>query len=289
MDSRSPLAFLQQSPRFNTFPRLVNPRSSPRSSPAPNATQSPRAGPTQPAKPPSNAKRKAPFADENEDDEDSVMATSPQLAHRTLKRPRPSTAPAKRPLPLSRLFDSLDKPALMNLLSTFLSRHPELASEIQSLSPKLTPQTAIAAITKLDDAFQASFPYGGDKANEYAYSRVHVPLTALLNAISDYTHHFLPPTSTSPPELLSFLESVTHVLHRIPMFHNPIHNIARDTAFADISSAWETAIRYFLESNGSHSFVLGGWMQRLEAHAQKAQVLRRVAENIREQVSWNRS
>jgi protein Cut8 len=287
MDGRSPLAFLQQSPRFNTFPRLVKPNSSPRSSPAPSAAHSPRANPPQSAKLSVSAKRKAPFADENED-EDSMMTTSPQLAHRTLKRPRQSSAtPGKRPLPLSRLLDSIDKPALINLLSAFLSRHPELASEIQSLAPKVTPQTAIAAITKLEDAFQASFPYGGDKANEYAYSRVHAPCTALLSAISEYTNYFLPPTSISPAELLSFLDSVTHVLHRIPLFHNPIHNIARETAFADISNAWETAIRYFLESNGSYSFVLGGWMQRLETHAQKAEILRRIVEDIRQQVSWN--
>ena len=177
----------------------------------------------------------------------------------------------------------------MTLLSTLVSRHPELTSEIQNLAPKLTPQSALTAITKLEDAFHSSFPYGGDKSGEYAYSRIHAAYTALLSAITDYTTHFLPPTTISPPELLSFLDSVTHLLHRIPLFNNPIHNIARETAFAEITGAWEVAVRYFFETNGSFAFVLGGWMERLEGHAEKEHVLRRIVENIRQQVSWARN
>jgi len=292
MDSRSPLAFLHQNNHLNTFPRLVNPKSSPRSSPAPSShsTNTPRVSP--PAallKPSPITKRKASFAEDN-DDEDSIMSTSPHLPHRTIKRPRQTTTTQqKRPLPLNRILDNLEKPALVTLLSTLVSRHPELASEIQNLAPKLTPQSALSAITKLEDAFHSSFPYGGDKSGEYAYSRVHAAYIALLSAIADYTTHFLPPTTISPPELLWFLDSITHLLHRIPLFSNPIHNIARETAFAEITGAWEVAVRYFLETNGAFAFMLGGWMERLEGHAEKEQVLRRIVENIQQQVSWARS
>ena len=218
------------------------------------------------------------------------MSTSPQPPNRTLKRLRPSSATSnKRPLQISRLLELLDKPALITLLSTLANRHPDLTSEIQSLAPKVTPQTALSAITKLEETFQSSFPYGGDKAGEYSYSRVHGAYNALLSAIADYTAYFLPPTNISPPELLSFLDSITNILHRIPLFVNPIHNIARETAFSDIAGAWEVSIRYFLDTNGSFAFMLGGWMQRLEDHAAKEQVLHRIVEGTRPHVPWNRN
>jgi protein Cut8 len=217
------------------------------------------------------------------------MSTSPNPSPRILKRPRQSSFSQKRNLPISRILDNLDKPALVSLLSTLLSRHPDLGAEVQSLAPKITPQTALNSITRLEATFQASFPYGGDKGGEYAYSRIHAAYNALLSAIADYTTHFLPPTTISPPELLSFLDSITHLLHRIPLFQNPIHNIARETAFADITGAWDLAIRYFLEHNGSFAFMLGGWLERLEAHAEKEGEIRRVLENVRGEVSWARN
>ena len=149
----------------------------------------------------------------------------------------------------------------------------------------------MTAITKLENTFHSSFPYGGDKTGEYAYSRIHVAYNTLLSAITDYTTYFLPPPppAISPPELLSFLDSITHLLHRIPLFSNPIHNIARETAFAEITSAWEVGVRYFLETNGSFAFTLGGWMERLEGHARKEPVLRRIVQDLRQQVSWARN
>lgn len=217
------------------------------------------------------------------------MSTSPQPAPRTLKRPRQATVPQKRPLPISRVLDNLDKPGLVTLLSTLIARHPDLTPEVQSLVPKLTPQNALTTITKLEGSFHASFPYGGDKGGEYAYSRIHNVYNALLAAIADYTGHFLPPTTISPPELLSFLDAITNLIHRIPLFHNPIHNIARETAFTDIACAWELAIRYFLETNGSFAFSMGGWMERLSGHADKEQALRRVVDGIRGEVGWMRN
>jgi protein Cut8 len=307
MDSRSPLAFLQQNSHLNTFPRLISSRPlSPRASPTPSSSIStpihattnnpPRLSPPANQRCSPSVKRKASDNDNdgnggnNNDDEDSVMSTSPRPSPRTLKRPRrASSSSLKRPLPISRILDNLDKPALVTLLSTLLSRHPGLVPEIQALAPKITAQSAMGVITKLHHTFNASFPYGGDKAGEYAYSRVHAAYTALLSAIQDYTSHFLPPTSITPPDLLQFLDSVTHLLHQLPLFDNPIHNIARETAFADITSAWELGIRYFIDTNGSFAFMLQGWLDRFERHAVKEESLRRVVEGLRNQVSWTRS
>ena len=314
MDSRSPLAFLHQNNRLNTFPRLINPtKPSPsRSSPTPSSSNT-RGSPhplSSSIKLTLSTKRKSSFADDNnnnddaEEEEDSIMSTSPQPSHRILKRPRQTSN--KRSLPISRILDNLEKRDLVTLLSTLLSRHPELSAEVQTLAPKLTPQSALTAINKLEESFHASFPYGGDKSGEYAYSRIHNSYNTLLSAVADYTTHFLPPHSTtttttsptspppttaivSPPELLSFLDSITNLLERIPLFSNPIHNIARETAFVEITGAWEIGVRYFLETNGSFAFMLGGWMERLEAHAQKVEGLGRVVEQIRQQVSWTRN
>jgi protein Cut8 len=184
------------------------------------------------------------------------------------------------------MLDNLDRQALVTLLDGLLSRHPELLSEVQSLCPKLTTQTALTGISRLETAFHASFPYGGDKSGEYAYSRIHASYTALLTGIQDYVAHFLPPTTVAPAELLAFLDSVTAILHRIPPFRNPIHNIARETAFANLASAWEVCVRYFLDTQGSFSFVQGGWVQRIEGHAQKEDVLSRIIESVQSEISW---
>jgi len=316
MDSRSPLAFLHQNSHLNTFPRLVNPKPlSPRASPSPSSGISSPSNNHNPSSnhhaprvssPPANSrsspsvKRKASYDDDdddgnnnnnnNNDNEDSIMTTSPRPSPRTLKRPRQASSSSfKRPLPISRILDNLDKPALVTLLSTLLTRHPGLVPEIQALAPKITAQSALGVITRLHDTFKASFPYGGDKGGEYAYSRVHAAYTALLSAIHDYTSHFLPPTSITAPDLLQYLDSVTHLLHQIPLFDNPIHNIARETAFADITSAWDLGIRYFIETNGSFAFMLQGWTERLERHAAKEEGLRRVVDSTRNQCSWTRS
>jgi len=289
---RSPLAFLPQNNHFTTFPHLAHPKSSPRSSPSPVAGTPSTATRLSPPKLSPTAKRKASsFQDDDpsDDQEDSVMSTSPQPHHRTLKRARgPSSQPptSKRPLPVNRLLDNLEKPALVTLLSSLLTRHPDLIPEVQSLAPKVTPQTALQAIHKLEETFHASFPYGGDKSGEYAYSRIQTSYNALLQGIADYVTHFLPPSSVNPPELLSFLDSVTDVLHRIPTFHNHIHNLARQSAFADIAAAWQVGIRYFIETNGAFSFSLGGWLARLESHARKEEGLRSVVESAREHVPW---
>lgn len=290
MDSRSPLAFLPQNNPFNnTFPRL---KPSSRSSPSPttsSALQNRASPPLTVQKSSPAVKRKASFPEDDEENEDSIMSTSPNPSPRILKRARQSSLSSKRGLPVSRILDNLDKPALITLISTLLSRHPDLVNEVQSLAPKVTPQTALATISRLNETFHASFPYGGDKSGEYAYSRIHAAYNALLSAVGDYTTHFLPPTNISPPELLSFLDSITNILHRIPLFHNPIHNIARESAFASITTAWEQGIRYFLETHGSFSFVGGGWVERLEAHAAKEPGLRRVAEMVNSEVSWARN
>ncbi len=294
MDSRSTLALLHQNNHLNTFPRLVNPKPlSPRSSPTPTSTPhpGPRLSPPANQRPSPSVKRKAADREDDNtapDDEDSLMSTSPRPSPRTLKRPRQTMSSSKRPLPMSRILDNLDKPALVTLFSTFLNRHPEFVPEIQSLAPKITTQSALATITRLHDTFNASFPYGGDKGGEYAYSRVHAAYTALLSAIQDYTSHFLPPTTVTPPDLLQYLDSITHLLHQLPLFDNPIHNIARESAFADITSAWELSIRYFIETNGSFAFMLQGWPDRLERHANKEEVFRRVVENFQNEISWAR-
>ena len=287
MDSRSPVTFLpHNNPFSNTLPRMVYSISSPRSStpPASSAQTNNTSRSASPVKLPSTtAKRKASF--QEDDGEDSVMSTSPQPAHRTLKKPRPSTSQQKRPLPISRILDNLEKPQLISLIANLIQRHPGLLPDVQLFAPKLTPQSALSAIIKLEHTLHNSFPYGGDKSGEYAYSRIHSSYSTLLSAISDYTHHFLPPTTIPPAELLHFLNGITNILHRVPLFTNPIHNIARETALNDIVGTWEIAIRYFLEQQGDFAFTWGGWLDRLQAHANKEQVFGNLVDEVRQQVS----
>ena len=182
-----------------------------------------------------------------------------------------------------------------------MERHPELASEIQPLVPKLTPQSALGILTRYERQFLEAFPYGGDKQGEYAYSRVHSAYKALIDAIHDYTMYFRPPPSSStsnsnsttpyilPAEILSFLDNVTNLLHRVHTWNNPIHNLAKENVMAEVIDAWEAAIRWFLEVNGGFAFTMGGWLDRLEAHASKEEGFRRIVEEIRRQFTWTRN
>ena len=70
------------------------------------------------------------------------------------------------------------------------------------------------------------------------------------------------------------------------MFTNPIHNLGREAVVAETVSAWEVGVRWFLEVNGAFAFGLGGWLEKIERHAEKEAGLMRVVATVREQISW---
>jgi len=76
------------------------------------------------------------------------------------------------------------------------------------------------------------------------------------------------------------------VLERVPTFANPIHNLGKDVVVGETMSAWEVGVRWFLEVNGAFAFGMGGWLEKIERHADNEAGLRRVVDMLRDQISW---
>jgi protein Cut8 len=198
-------------------------------------------------------------------DNDMEMGSSPQPTHRTVKKPR-SNVVQGRPLPLPRLLESVDTPTLRNILQTMCDRHPELAKEVAEIAPRPTVQSALEKLRDYENTYRAAFPYGGSPTGDYAHNRVRPALMELLDALSDYTPHFLPPNEGQPAVSLSFLDGATEFIHRLPDWDNPLHNHPKQTAYEEITKAWILVIQEAAKRGAGISLQYGGWETKLARH-----------------------
>lgn len=152
-------------------------------------------------------KRKA--EDDDPQPEDRMSAsptTSPALAarslpaHRQTKRSR--TGLSGRPLALPRLLETLDADSLRNVLQSICSRHPGIGTEVENTAPKPNVSSTINVLKEYESVLQSSFPFGGEITSDYAYNRVRPALLNLIDALADFTPHFLPLTSPKLHKLL---------------------------------------------------------------------------------------
>lgn len=221
----------------------------------------------------SGRKRKA---EDEEPQIDDRMSTSPSpsLHQRTLptqritKRLRPGTT--GRPLPLPRLLETLDTDSLRGILQTICQRHPGLGSEIEQTAPRPSVSSALAVLKQYESALQAAFPFGGSQTSDYAYNRVRPSLMNLIEALTDFTPHFLPPNETQASQSLSFLDCATNLIHRLPdwsTFQNRLH---KQNAYEEISKAWTLVIQEAAKRAGGIHIQYGGWDQKLTKHNQQS-------------------
>ena len=221
----------------------------------------------------SNRKRKA--EDDEPQPEDRVMlspspgiSTRPLPAHRNIKRTR--TGLVGRPLSLPRLLETLDAESLRNVLQSLCTRHPELGSEVEHTSPRPSVSSALSVLNRYESALSESFPFGGDSTSDYAYNRVRQPLKALLDALADFTPHFLPPNESQAQQSLSFLDGATDIIHRLPDWHSFQNNLHKQNAYDEISTAWTIAIREAAKRAGGIHLQYNGWGEKLAKHNQQA-------------------
>ena len=223
----------------------------------------------------SGRKRKA------EDDEpltDDRMSFSPSdspvpstrllPAQRHIKRMR--SGPAGRPLALSRLLETLDANSLRNVLQSICSRHPGISSEVEQTAPRPSVSSALDVLKSYESALRSSFPFGGDSTSDYAYNRVKQNLIALLDALADFTPHFLPPNETQATQSLTFLDGATDIIQRLPNWNTFQNNLHKQQAFEEISGAWALAIREAAKKAGGMQLQYGEWDQKLAKHNQQA-------------------
>ncbi|GAB1191589.1 Tethering factor for nuclear proteasome sts1 [Aspergillus pseudonomiae] len=244
-------------PHFYEYSRLSSPR--------PMST---------PTYTPNSRKRKA---DDDGNDHDGRMSASPtsspaftprSLPSRNLKRARPNVS--GRPLSLPRLLETLDTDALRGVLRSMCERHPGLVDEVVHTAPRPSVSSALQVLRNYQSTLQSSFPLGGNPASDYAYNRVRQPLSNLLDALSDFTPHFLPPNETQPSLSLNYLDGATEIIHALPRWHTPQNNIERDSAYDEICKAWILVIREAAKRGGGIQLQYGGWDQKLAKHNQNS-------------------
>ncbi|MCJ1425236.1 Tethering factor for nuclear proteasome sts1 [Sticta canariensis] len=241
-----------------------------------------------------SASRKRKAEDDEPQSEDRMSASptnSPNLssrslpAYRQMKRAR--SGPAGRPLALSRLLETLDAESLRSVLQSICTRHPALGTEVETTAPKPSVSSAINVLKNYESVLQTSFPYGGDSTSDYAYNRVRQALMNLLDALADFTPHFLPPNESQTTQSLAFLDDATSIIHNLPEWSTFQNNLHKQNAYEEVSRAWTLVIREAAKKAGGIQLQYGGWDQKISKHNQQARGrLQEVMDELSANIGW---
>ncbi|KAG9245043.1 tethering factor for nuclear proteasome sts1 [Calycina marina] len=217
----------------------------------------------------STRKRKA-----DDDGQDEHMHYSPTPLNRVIAA-RPSKKVrgneiAGRPLALPRLLESLDADSLRNVLQQICERRPDIGAEVISSAPRPSAADAVDVLQQYQEKLKAEFPFGGNQGSDYAYNRVRQALVDLINALADYTPHFLPPNESQITVSLAFLDSATKFVHELPEWDSQSHKYHKDNAYDEISGAWALVVSEASKRGGGFGFHSGGWDQKLTKHNEQS-------------------
>ncbi|KAI9796605.1 MAG: hypothetical protein M1825_006529 [Sarcosagium campestre] len=200
-------------------------------------------------------------------------AGSPAISSRQLIRPgnkRVKTSVTGRPLTLPRLLETLDAAAMRTVLRNVCETHPDIGTEVVNMAPRPTVPSALDVLNSYESTLRGSFPFGGNPTSDYAYNRVRQPLMDLLDALGDFTPHFLPPNETQMMTSLSFLDGATDIIHRLPKWDNNLHNHHKDLAYEEMSKAWALVVKEAAKRGGGIQLQYGGWDQKVAKHNDEA-------------------
>jgi len=242
----------------------------------------------------SGRKRKA--SDDDAEDRMSASPTSsPSVASRSLphtpayrahKRTRTSTA-AGRPLDLPRLLETLDADQMRGLLQNICDHNPAIAHEVVTKAPRPSIESTLSVLNRYESTFKAAFPFGNRPSSDYTYNRVRQPMMQLIEALKDYTPHFLPPNETQPTVSLAYLDAVTSVVHRLPNWESYQHNQPKHESYDELSQAWTLVIQESAKRGGGFQLQFGGWDQKLLKHNELSGGRLQAAVNeLRNNVGW---
>ncbi|KAK6368709.1 Tethering factor for nuclear proteasome sts1 [Lithohypha guttulata] len=239
---------------------------------------------------PSNPrKRKA--SPSSEDDE---MSTSPQPANARLptqqpfsrKKARPNLT--GRPLTVDRLLETLEKDSLRSVLKTLADRNPQLRDEILHIAPRPSVNSTLEVLNHYLQELRSSFPLGPNPRSDYSYDRVRPQWNNLLNALTDFTPHFLPPNEGQSSISLTYLDGLTQIIHQLPEWDTAQYNLAKQEAYESISRAWATVIKEASKRAGGIQLQYGGWEEKIREHNQKSRGLMQEAYDELAQSMWLR-
>ncbi|KAK7202669.1 nuclear envelope protein Cut8 [Myxozyma melibiosi] len=275
----------------------------------PFSTQLRESGPESPTQHQSRIGQKRKTHDYDSDDEmvSSPEGTSPSftasahdyahqhaspISHHSHSRPHASlpkrarTEIIGRPLPLARQLETLDARALKAIICQLADKHVYLSDEISGMAPVPTVHSSLELLTRYFDRISGAFPYKCDPAGDYAYLRVRPQISEFLDAVSDYTPHFLPPREQQVGNCLQFLDGVTTLVHKLPDWTTEANNSLKHAAYDELSRAWALVVREALKRANGIVLEYGGWRDKIEKHNQAAGGrLERAAQTVEEGLS----
>ncbi|RMD40390.1 hypothetical protein DV735_g4765, partial [Chaetothyriales sp. CBS 134920] len=214
------------------------------------------------------------------------MSTSPHLSHARLtstlvphsrKRARPNSI--GRPLSVDRLLETLDKDSLRSVLASLCSRNVEIKDQVVHLSPRPSIQNTLQVLRQYHDKLMAAFPLDPNPRSDYCYDRVRPQWHALLDALSDFTPHFLPPNESQTSVSLEYLDGVTQIIHDLPEWDRAQYNVAKQNAYEEVSGAWAAVIKEASKRGGGIQLQYNGWEQKLRTHNERSRGLMKEAHN----------
>lgn len=224
------------------------------------------------------------------------MSTSPAISNARLptaltpasrKRARPNLS--GRPLSVERLIETLDKDSLTSVLKTLCERNPGLRDEIVHISPRPSIQSTLQVLRQYHGRLMASFPLDPNPRSDYSYDRVRPQWQELLDALADFTPHFLPPNELQSSTSLEYLHGVTQIIHDLPEWDNAQHNLAKQNAYEEISRAWACVIKEAGKRGGGFQLQFNGWEEKLRCHNEKsAGRLREAYDALTDSLGWLR-
>lgn len=218
----------------------------------------------------SNRKRKA---DDDGLDENMLSPHgSPSQSSRTIARPLKKSkihVVAGRPLSLPRLLETLDAESLRSVLQQICDRRPDIGAEVVASAPRPLVTAALEVLAQYQEKLREAFPFGGN-GSDYSYNRVKQALTNLIDALTDFTPHYLPPNETQTSTSLSYLDSATKVIHDLPDWDSQSHRHHKDNAYDEISRAWALVISEASKRGGGFQLHSGGWDERLAKHNEQS-------------------
>ncbi|KAF2196934.1 tethering factor for nuclear proteasome sts1 [Delitschia confertaspora ATCC 74209] len=227
-------------------------------------------------------------------DNDERMSASPSgspaVASRPLQRhttKKMRTNISGRPLPLPRLLETLNADEMRNMLRSICEHNPQIGAEVVSTAPRPSVSSTLDVLSNYESAFQAAFPFGGRASSDYSYNRVRQPLLALLDALKDFTPHFLPPNEPQPATSLAFLDGATEVIHRLPNWDTYQHNRHKYDAYEEMAKAWASVIREASKKAGGIQLQYGGWDQKIAKHNETSGGrMQEALEELRGSLGW---
>ncbi len=203
---------------------------------------------------------------------DEALSTSP-TAERHIARPskkfRNNEQVSDRPLALPRLLETLDADSLRSVLQAICEKHPQINQEVVTTAPRPSIASAFGVIEKYQQRLQNAFPYGGGDG-DYAYNRVRDQLVQLIDAITDFVPHYLPPKETQTTISLEFLDGVTNIIHQLPDWESVGYRYHKDNAYEDLSKAWALVISEASKRGGGFQLHNGGWDKKVQMHNQRS-------------------